>query len=200
MTTFSDTPVLHSAARRERGVVMFVALVVLIVMTLAGLAMLRQMGGGVSIAGNLAFKQSATAVADAGIEQARVFVTTNAAPDFDAPTLGYYSSWGSGAVDPQSADWATWWDAVSSARDIVDAQTGNTVRYVMHRLCQTPGIASDDDTQRCSDAADSNSGGSKGGTSYGGTAPKPKAQPYFRVTARVTGPRNTVSYTQIVMQ
>ena len=42
-------------SRGERGVVLFVALIVLIIMTLAGLALLRQMGAGVSIAGNIAF-------------------------------------------------------------------------------------------------------------------------------------------------
>jgi hypothetical protein len=55
------------AFRRSRagqdGIVMWVALVVLIVMSLAGLAMMRQMGTGVSVAGNVAFKQNATSTA-----------------------------------------------------------------------------------------------------------------------------------------
>ena len=37
-------------------------------MTLAGLALLRQMGAGTSIAGNVAFKENATSVADRGTE------------------------------------------------------------------------------------------------------------------------------------
>ena len=50
-------PRLHRTAQRlQRGVVLFVALIVLIIMTLAGLALLRQMGVGTSIAGNVAFK------------------------------------------------------------------------------------------------------------------------------------------------
>ena len=48
----------------QQGVVLFVALIVLIIMTLAGLALLRQMGAGTSIAGNIAFKENATSVAD----------------------------------------------------------------------------------------------------------------------------------------
>ena len=59
-----------AAPRRERGVVLFVALIVLIIMTLAGLALLRQMTTGVSIAGNIAFKENATSVADRGAEVA----------------------------------------------------------------------------------------------------------------------------------
>jgi len=58
--------VLHASIRRQgqHGVVLFVALIVLIIMTLAGLALLRQMGVGTSIAGNVAFKENATSVAE----------------------------------------------------------------------------------------------------------------------------------------
>src|ERR1700712_1198303 len=81
-------------ARRERGVVLFVALIVLIVMTLAGLALLRQMGAGTSIAGNVAFKESATSVADRGTEFARKWITDNYSSNAtDAFAAGYYSSW-----------------------------------------------------------------------------------------------------------
>ena len=66
------------APRAERGVVLFVALIVLIIMTLAGLALLRQMGAGTSIAGNVAFKESATSVSDRGVEWGRNWVTTAA--------------------------------------------------------------------------------------------------------------------------
>ena len=64
---------------KQSGVVMFVALAVLILMTLAGLAMLRQMGSSVSIAGNLAFKQNATAAGDLGTETARAVRSPQAA-------------------------------------------------------------------------------------------------------------------------
>jgi len=59
------------SARRQRGVVLFIALIVLVAMTLAGIAMFRQIGAGVIIAGNTAFKENATSVGDLGIEGAR---------------------------------------------------------------------------------------------------------------------------------
>ena len=77
-------PRLHRTAQRlQRGVVLFVALIVLIIMTLAGLALLRQMGVGTSIAGNVAFKENATSVADRGTEVARawLFRRLKGAPD-----------------------------------------------------------------------------------------------------------------------
>ena len=63
----------------SRRVVLFVALIVLIIMTLAGLALLRQMGAGTSIAGNIAFKENATSVADRGTEVARQWISDNTA-------------------------------------------------------------------------------------------------------------------------
>jgi len=63
----------------QQGVVLFVALIVLIIMTLAGLALLRQMGAGTSIAGNIAFKENATSVADRGTEVARKWIRDNTA-------------------------------------------------------------------------------------------------------------------------
>ena len=43
------------------------------------------------------------------------------------------------------------------------------------------------------------SGGSKGGGSYGVLPLTNTTAPYFRVTARAAGPRNTVSYVQSIM-
>ena len=181
---------------------MFVALVVLIVMTLAGLAMLRQMSSGVSIAGNIAFKQGATAVADAGIEAGRAFMTGNALPDLDAAANGYYATWntplplgGTPDIDPASAAWAPMWNAVP---DALVASSGN-VRFIVQRLCSITG-PSFGGAQQCSDAIPkSGGGGSKGGGSYGTTPIALMPAPFYRVTARVIGPRNTVSYTQVVM-
>lgn len=185
-------------ARRsaQRGVVMFVALIVLIIMTLAGLAMMRQLGANSSIAGNIAFKQGATSVADAGIESGRAWLFANTTTlDTDAPAAGYYASWGTGSVDPTSADWKPMWDAVTDQA----GPAGNTFAYIVQRLCLTPNLAPDNPAQRCSDSGGNNAGGSKGGGSYGEIPFTPITKPFYRITARVKGPRNTVSYTQIVM-
>jgi type IV pilus assembly protein PilX len=184
--------------REQSGVVLWVALIVLLVMTLAGVALLRQMGAGVSIAGNVAFKESATAAADRGVEEAR-FWYTNVATAADLlnniPAQGYYSSWDA-STDPADFPWG---DGRSVEVTADAASTGNRVRYVIHRLCATPGLAANDPAQRCSDSTDNNAGSSKGGGSYGSTPFTPAASPFYRVTTRVIGPRNTLSFTQVVM-
>jgi type IV pilus assembly protein PilX len=172
--------------RAQRGIVMFVALAVLILMTLAGLAMLRQMGGAVSIAGNLAFKQTATSVADVGTEAARAWFTTAGRNlNVDSSANGYYATW-SANVDPTTFPW-------TSAPSVSDGSTGNTVQYITHRLCQSLGDANAAG-QQCS--SEGGGGSDKGGGGPGGFTTL--TSPYYRVTSKVTGPRNTVSYIQVV--
>jgi type IV pilus assembly protein PilX len=182
-----------SRATKQRGVVMFVALAVLILMTLAGLAMLRQMGGSVSIAGNLAFKQNATSVADIGTETALAFLRINTTLQSDQPAAGYYSSWHKADVDPASYFVAP---AAPVTPPTFDAGNGNSVSYVIHRLCELPNLDANAPTQHCSRTGVQKPGNSGyGGNVYGANT----FAPYFRVTTRVTGPRNTVSYIQVVL-
>ena len=194
---------LRTGARgRQHGVVLFVALIVLIVMTLAGLALLRQMGVGTSIAGNVAFKESATSVADRGTEFARDWIYTHySASAADSPTEGYYSSWTGPSwgtsVDPATY---TWDDAHSFPLTNDDAQTGNSARIIIQRLCAVANLPANAATQNCSSSPAPNQGQSQGGASYGSSGLAAQAAPYSRVTSRVTGVRGTVSYTQVILQ
>jgi Tfp pilus assembly protein PilX len=184
----------HSA-RRQHGVVLFVALIVLIIMTLAGLALLRQMGVGTSIAGNVAFKENATSVADRGTEAARAWLIANSAITAnDSFADGYSSSW-VGGVDPIGFDWA------NKSRLLVDdvAQTGNSTYIIIQRLCATAGMSATDPAQSCSDVLVS-SGGSKGGGGYPSVLPVETPAPFYRITTKVEGPRSTVSYTQVLLK
>ena len=178
------------SARGQRGVVLWVALGVLIIMSLAGLAMLRQIGGGLSVAGNIAFKQSATAVADLGTERAiawlRVPGTLLAS---DIPTAGYYSTWGN-QPNPADSSWSAIWDATPST---IDSATGNAVKVVIQRLCALPDVDANAAGQHCSAAGARSPDRGGGGSSF-----QTIAQPYFRITTQVTGPRNTVSYIQVI--
>ena len=90
----------YRGADRQRGIVLYVAIIVLIAMTLAGLAMMRQMGAGTSIAGNIAFKEVATSAAERGTEAGRAWILANGPLlSNDHFLAGYHSSWGP-SVDP----------------------------------------------------------------------------------------------------
>ena len=182
--------------RRQQGVVLFVALIVLVIMALVGVAMMRGSGSGISIAGNLAFKQNATNVADIGTEAARTWLLAQTAGSLskDQPNVGYYSSWG-GGVDPMQL-----FDSANSMLATADDGTGNQVRYIIQRLCETAGIPSNDTTQHCADAMAPGQGASKGGVGYPGPGPTIVANPLYRISSKVIGPKNTVSYIQVVIQ
>jgi len=190
---------LHSG---QRGIVMWVALAVLIVMSIAAIAMLRQMGTGISVAGNVAFKQTTTATADVGTEAARAWYTTQptATLENDAPALGYYATWNGtwgATIDPTQFNWATGAATVTVGAGAADTAIGNTSQYIIQRLCQNTGSVQVA-TQVCSDLEDDTTR-TKGSFDYTSSPQPPSFKPYFRVTTRVVGPRNTVSFTQVIL-
>src|SRR3989304_2733091 len=63
-------PRARSAAGSQKGMVLFIALIVLVAMTLAGLALVRSVDTANVIAGNLAFQPSTLQAGDRGVEAA----------------------------------------------------------------------------------------------------------------------------------
>lgn len=190
------------SAHRQRGIVMWVALVVLIVMSLAGIAMLRQMGSGISVAGNVAFKQNATSTADVGIEAARQwYLTTGLDLNINQPLQGYYATWSGtwgSTVDPTQFDWrASNSVTVTAGAGAADIGGGNTSQYIIQRLCRDTGSVQAP-TQVCSDLEDDTTR-DKGSFDDSKAPLSPSLKPYYRVTSRVLGPRNTVSFTQVIL-
>ena len=193
-------------ARRaaQQGVVLFVALIVLVVMALAGVAMMRQSGSGLSIAGNVGMKQNATAAGDFGTESAIAWwVVQKAIPnalDADVPAEGYYSSWGAVGDarltgDPTGYPWG------SAKQATANDGTNNQVSYIIERLCLNPNQASSLAGQLCV-----NSPVEDGLDKSGTCAHYPKScgdditAIHYRISSRVQGPRNTVSYIQVMVQ
>jgi type IV pilus assembly protein PilX len=202
--------------KTQRGVVLFIALIALMVMALAAVVLVRSVDTSTLIAGNLAFKQAATAAADAGVAAAVPWmVTTQTAQatagkdpwvhvdhtfNQDSPTTGYYSSI---ATPANLTDAATWADTASrpgtghnfsAGKDLA---TGNTVRYIIQRMCRTANALLSVSNCLLSDAAEEN-GSHRGRLSHeaGLGSGATTGSPIYRITARVTGPKNTVSYIQ----
>lgn len=195
--------------RRQQGVVLFIALIVLVAMTLAGIALFRQVGTGIIIAGNMTFKRIATAAADRGIEDGRTWLLAQSAAAFQSDGTGYYSSWQGKDNTPSPACAATpgsdifnpsnhaWTDA-DSVLTTADDGGGNQVRWVVHRLCNCAGSVNGAN-QQCVSVSSAMAGGSQTAGGYGIMPISNTIQPYFRITVRVAGPRNTTSYVQVIM-
>lgn len=184
----------------QSGIVLFVALIVLVIMSLVGISMIRQMTSTQVVAGNLAFKEGALAITDWGVERARQLIRSSTTLTSDSNPAGYYASvpWEFGVAGGVPFDMFSDSDWNSKSFEISAsgaAAQQNRVRYVVHRLCRDPGPL---DTNQCSLKL-TTVGGSKSETSYTNPSLPQTQQPYYRVTTRVDGPRNTVSYTQVIL-
>jgi len=183
---------------RQGGAVLFIALIVLVAMSLAGIALIRGVDTANLIAGNLAFKQNATHGGDWGVEQARGWLQLQASAVLYADVPGRYSAAMQTGLDftgtdPSAPDFD--WDGNSF--DAGADPAGNQVRYVIHRMCELAGNPGSVNCVRTS--LGGTTGGTQGGATYGGAALPTTSQIYYRITARVTGPRNTVSYVQVMV-
>jgi Tfp pilus assembly protein PilX len=208
----SDLPVavppgLTLPAARQRGFVLVVALMILISMTLLGIALVRSVDTSTQVANNIGFKQSALASGDYGTEQAIVWIAANtgALTADAAPGVGYYATEQAGTdftgqLTASTADDVDWKGLNGARRAFVVPGTdaaGNKVAYIIQRMCDQAGSYVPGGTIQCATSSTTVSeGGSKGGVAYGSYAITGKAMIYYRITSRVVGPRNTVSYVQ----
>jgi type IV pilus assembly protein PilX len=199
------------SAARQRGVVLFFALIALVVMSLAAVALIRSVDTSTMIAGNLAFKQSATTSGDSGVEAAinalnatqtamqaipsNVLMDPANALNVTNAANGYYSN-----ADPAMSltDPANWVDAKSMLVTSDDG-AGNEVRYIIQRMCRNPNVVVSKTNCLFSAAALDNNGQQvplPSDVCQGSGCPSAGQSPQYRITSRIAGPANTVSYIQ----
>lgn len=201
----------HMQMWRQRGVVLFIALIALLVMSLAAVALIRSVDTNTMIAGNLALRQSALTSSDRGAETAMDWLEAKALAnladlDADNSAEGYYATYFP-TVDANDDGKTDDGDDRLFAKNLVDEHgvldtnddgQGNKIEYIIQRMCLNPAPPANDATNKCM------LGEPEIGTSSMGVKEAPEAgaivatsqSPVYRVTVKVTGPKNTVSYTQ----
>jgi Tfp pilus assembly protein PilX len=185
-------------AGRQQGIVLIVAIIAILVMTFAVLAMLRSSSGSLGIAGNLAFKKNATAAGDLAVEAARSWLITQTSISLASNQAPGYFATGMANFDPTTYAWSAGTNAIEAT---ADDGAGNRVLYVIHRLCSVVG-SFNLPNQTCVRPSSLNSAGAGsaiGSGGGGGGVMYVVPRPYFRVTTRIEGPRNTLSYVQVIM-
>jgi type IV pilus assembly protein PilX len=182
--------------RRQKGVTLIIAMIAIVSMVFAVYAMLRSTSGSQAVAGNLAFKKNATSAGDLGLEAARSWlVSRTAATLYANQSPGYFATWDT-TFNPITYGWSAGTNAILVTND--DGM-GNRVMYVVHRLCSLAGALTLAN-QNCVRPSGLSSVSVGVGTGGGGTDPVISApSAYFRVTTRIEGPRNTLSYVQAIM-
>lgn len=183
----------RGSARRQQGVSLIIALIILVALMLGGIAMMRSVDTTVLVAGNLAFRNSAVNSSDLGSREALRWLnsvadrTVSDNTNDTATSNGYFNSY-SAAVDPLISP-AIW----NNARCLAADSAGNTVCYVINRMC-------DAGSGTCATYRTSATGTGSGGSLTGDEAATTTATGiYYRVTARITGPRNTQAMIQTTL-
>lgn len=195
----------------QKGVVLFFALIALVAMSLAAAALIRSVDTGVMVSGNLAFKQSATISADSGLVSALTWIRNNGSSLETSGVNGYYATSADlsttaphgGLTAAESATWSSgnaWTNATSmlAAGNGLSSGTdsaGNTIRVVIQRMCRNTGPADPSHCLMGEEEAGGNSQGTLGDPQLDGLR-NTALSPMYRVTARVSGPKNTVSFIQ----
>jgi hypothetical protein len=183
---------------------------------------MRSVDSSVMISGNLAFNRAGVSASDIGMEQARATITTIAGQTCgsksclwknlggQAASNGYWARWQNG-FDYRSTDWTNAFVANLGGLSAVQqaALAGYEIRYVIHRMCERAWTADSEPndgnpvTSNCvADVVSFSGGTNKGALDYSNNLQQlgqDSSTPFYRVTIRVRGPRNTLSYAQVWM-
>lgn len=205
---------------KQRGISLIVVLIGLVIISFAAIALLRSTDTSTLIAGNLGFKKAALSSGDAGTEVAITWLNANGGGNVlfaDVEASGYYATSSdacdlTGSRTPDNpADDVQWTDEdpgnacqmVGAAAAPAGVPDGYDVQYIINRMCNVEGnpaspIAADGVTPRVCSRAEGESGSSSTavGPSYGATPFTGGTRTYYRITTRVTGPRDTARYVQ----
>jgi type IV pilus assembly protein PilX len=198
-------PTLHS----QQGAMLIIALIVLVAMSLAGIAMMRSVDTGTLVAGNIAFKQASIHATDQGLQAAHAWLTTKSGSgdlnsDNNAPgasSVGYFSS--TPGTEPDWREESQWTNAAQINGGLPDA-SGNVVYYVVQRICRVPNCAPNATcggvVNLCGTTPDNTAVSGEGvDQSQPNFFTRPPAT-HFRVTARSVGPRRSISIVQTLMR
>ena len=195
----------HMRPAAQRGFSMFFTLIALVILLVATVSIMRSSGMSLFSSGNIAFKQDMVSRAEQVNARVLTLFRTGGGlePSANRSVNDINANYSATAlqVNDQGIPLAlindTSFAAVGkAANDIVDADSGTTMRYLIERLCDQTGDAVTLGKPHCVYDPDSKpiTGGSS--TSLQAGAMPVSFSPLYRVTVRVQGPRGSEAYTQ----
>lgn len=201
-------------ATRQRGIVVFVALIAVVLLSLAAVGLMRSVHTNTLVVGNIAFRQAAQAMASAAVERAvfDMFAPSATIADLRTSDLGrnYYAVLQPGQ-DQHGIPAALQGGSLTStppgypvgAQVIRDKETlsGNDIHvayYVIERMC-TPDVlpSGTADGRYCEMIPPKQSNAKETQLKKGIALPN---IPYYRLTVRVDGPGNSVAFSQAMLR
>lgn len=190
------------ARRAQRGVVMAITLISLVILLIGVAAMLRSVDTAGLMAGSLAFRRDLSNYADQGVVIAKAQLVSGALTsesarqaDLTSATVHYSASRLPNASGSTNGIPSILLDETAYAAKYgtptVDPSSQILMRYVVDRQCVNPGPFGTDTCEYQSAQPD------KGGTDHL-TKPPGSTRPVYRISIRVTGPRNTEAFFQSI--
>jgi len=181
----------------QRGIVLFIALIVMVALTLAAVALVRSVDTTTTVVGNLGFREASISPTNRAVEEAvaALFETkTIADPTVNNVGQNYYALLQTGE-DAKGIPLALQKVAnyPSGARTIDDGN-GNTIRWIIERMCTATGTPV---AATCDMMAPKQSLGT---TTTETNRVELQRVPFYRLTVRVDGPQNTVSFAQAMLR
>lgn len=190
--------------QREHGVVLFIALVVMVALSLAGVALVRSVETTTAVVGNLGLRQAALLPANLAVEEATaaLFGDANrsgnpAITDTTAnlPAQNYFAYRLPGE-DVRGVPLKLQRKSNFDLPRVLYADKDSLfeVRYVIERSCVAPGPATAANCDMMPPIQES-------GTTIGDSAaPAVPPIPFYRLTVRVDGPQNTTAFLQAMLR
>jgi Tfp pilus assembly protein PilX len=182
----------------QSGVVLLYAIVAIVLLMLSALALVRGMGTSLGIGGNFALRRDLVNQGELGVLNAETTFSTGLLANAQArwaplATANYSETTlptdATGIPSVLLSDTQFSNLGMTAANDIAGATYGVTIRYVIDRMCTVTGAPT---LTNCSVY---NGKGNTGGTNWlrqAGNA----FQVVYRITVRVTGPKNTMTFLQ----
>lgn len=173
---------MKTSPRRQQGVTLVMVLLLLSVMLLGGLALARMTEIGTLASGNSAYREASLQASEVGVNTA--YAATKALANEEANAGTWY--WASiQATDSAGLPSVAW----NSAPEVVVGSY--SVRYVVERMCSQAAVT--DTLRQClvkqvPQTPESNV--------FGKEALDPPNSRQFRITVRVTGPKDTETWVQ----
>lgn len=209
----------------QAGIVLFFALLALAVMSIAAVALIRSVDTNALLSGNMVYRQSANTATNVALEGITEYIAKNVAltvSTANQPAMGYYANCSQFDTQPDalacdgSRLTTATWDSSNSA--LVPSQTdgnneilngvdrqGNEIRYVVERMCNfstaelNAGKAATDSSRCLMASSPSNCAKcthNQGAVERVKQVNESPDSPLYRVTLRISGPKNTMTYMQ----
>ena len=186
----------------EQGVALPVMLIVLVIMLISGAYLLKSSNAVTMTTSNLAYQSTLNKANDLALLTASEWLSSTwasnkVALDANIPASGYVAN----LDTTQTVKSANFW----TGKATITAPDGNTIEYVIHRMCSTTGSWNATANKCLQTTANTFTAGSSValGSSLSSTTPQLAGAPqlHYVITARIFGPRggNVISQAAVLM-